>query len=191
LCLNSEAEIRLCLFSDFHYVCAIEQQKGEIDMQSLEDSLEEHDKRKAAIGSSGMTPQKKKHASRLPERKVDPLNLPNLQLVVKSNLKTPRLPPFAPHSSLYSLPVFSNWEEAFMWFNSGLGLHELAIEEIKELYGNLTAIIFLKDAVVDQHETANEIQIDLMHGLLDLFGSEHISYKPGKSYNAPRMIFLC
>ena len=89
LCLNSEAEIRLCLFSDFHCVCAIEQQDEEIDMQSLEDSLEEHDKRKAAIGSSGMTPQKKMHASRLPERKIDPLNLPNLQLVVKSNLKAP------------------------------------------------------------------------------------------------------
>jgi hypothetical protein len=135
LCLNSEAEIRLCLFSDFHDACAIEQDGG-INMMSLEDGLEEHDKRntaKAAIGSSGLTPQKKnpKHASRLPELKVDPLNLPNLQLVVKSNLASARLPPFSPHSSLYSLPVFSNWKEAFAWFKSGLGLDEQAIKEIK------------------------------------------------------------
>ena len=151
------------------------------------ESLDLDDKRKATI-VTGMTPQKKRHASRIPERKLDPLNLPNLQLIAKSNLTVPRDPPFSTHSSLYTLPVFSNWDQAFTWFGSGLGLNELAIEEIEELYGNLTAIIFLKDAVVDQHESANEIQIDLMHGLLDLFGSEHISYKPDKSYNAPRMI---
>ena len=135
-----------------------------------------------------MTPQKKKHASRLPEVKLDPLNLPNMKLITKSDLTLPRPPPFSTHSSLYTLPGFSSWEQALNWFGSELGLTDLAIAEIEELYGNLTAIIFLKEAVVDQHESATEIQIDLMHGLLDLFGSEHISYKPDKSYNAPRMV---
>ena len=98
------------------------------------------------------------------------------------NVKLPLVELLNVRSSLYTLPGFSSWQQALNWFGSELGLTDLAIAEIEELYGNLTAIIFLKEAVVDQHESANEIQIDLMHGLLDLFGSDHISYKPDKSY---------
>ena len=152
-------------------------------MQNLE-----LDEKRKATDRLGMTPQKKRPALRMPQVKLDPLNLPNMKLIAKSELPLPRPPPFSTHSSLYTLPRFTSWEEALEWFGSELGLAELAIKEIEELYGNLTAIIFLKDAVVDQHESATEIQIDLMHGLLDLFGSDHISYKPDKSYNSPRMV---
>ena len=96
--------------------------------------------------------------------------------------------PYAINKSTYKLPDFSNWDEAKLWISTHLKMNDEAMTSITTMIGSLKCIIFFHDAIDDQTESANEMQVMLMTGLRHMFGKDQISYETKESFNNPRMI---